>query len=112
MSLIKNITLVSVSFPFMINFIQDMTLLFEEKGLTKETYSDDSHPLYIYLHGDVQTRCEVILNHPDVIGFVCDNVLALLAPPHEDSDKYMGYVNASKNVSVDRMLDQPDKKEL
>ena len=64
---------VSVSFPIMINLFQDMTLLFEEKRLTKETYLDDSHPLYIYLQGDVQTRCEVILNHHDVIGFVYVN---------------------------------------
>jgi len=64
---------VSVSFPITINLFQDMTLLFEEKGLTKETYLDDSHPLYIYLQGDVQTRCEVILNHHDVIGFVYVN---------------------------------------
>ena len=38
------------------------------------------------------------------------SVLALLAPPHDDSDEYMSYVNASKNVSVDRMLDQPEEK--
>ena len=50
-----------------------MTLLFEEKGLTQEKYADDSHPLYLYLQGNVQTRSEVILSHPDVIGFVYMN---------------------------------------
>ena len=50
-----------------------MTLLFEEKGLAKENYADDSHPLYLYLQGDIQTRSEVILNHTDVIGFVYMN---------------------------------------
>ena len=37
------------------------------------------------------------------------NVLALLAPPTNSDDDYVGYVNSSKNVDVDRMLDQPTK---
>ena len=54
-----------------------MSLLFEEKGLTREKYSDDLHPLYLYLKGDVNLRSEVILNHPDVVGFVYlnDNIV-------------------------------------
>ena len=50
-----------------------MTLLFEEKGLTKEKYADNSHPLYLYLQGNIQNRSEVILNHPDIIEFVYMN---------------------------------------
>ena len=50
-----------------------MTLLFEEKGLAKEKYVDESHPLYLFLQGNIQTRSEVILNHPDVIRFVYTN---------------------------------------
>ena len=47
-----------------------MTLEFEVKGLPKKNYKDDLHPLYLYLKGDVEVRSEVILNHPDVIGFI------------------------------------------
>ena len=43
---------------------------FEEKGLTKEEYDDNSHPLYLYLLGDKDMRSDVILNHPDVLGFM------------------------------------------
>ena len=38
------------------------------------------------------------------------NVLTLLAPPHNASDEYSGYINSSKNVEVDRLLDQPAEK--
>ena len=39
------------------------------------------------------------------------SILALLAPPQDELDnEYIGYVNSSKNVAVDRMLDQPDEK--
>ena len=47
-----------------------MTLLFEDKDLTTPQYDDDSHPLFLYLQGTVQTRSDIILNHPDVTGFV------------------------------------------
>ena len=47
-----------------------MSLKFEEKGLPKASYSNDLHPLYLFLNGDLDTRGEIILNHPDVIGFV------------------------------------------
>ena len=50
-----------------------MTLLFEEKELAKGKHVDDSHPLYLYLQGNIQTRSEEILNHSDVIGFVYMN---------------------------------------
>ena len=46
------------------------TLGFEEKGLLKEEYSDDVHPLYLYLLGDKDMRSDVILNHPDVLGYI------------------------------------------
>ena len=35
-----------------------------------EEYSNDSHPLYLYLLGDKDMRSDVILNHPDVLGFI------------------------------------------
>ena len=47
-----------------------MTLLFEDKDLATPQYDDDSHPLFLYLHGTVQLRSDIILNHPDVTGFV------------------------------------------
>ena len=40
------------------------------------------------------------------------NILALLAPPRNEYDEYSGYVNSSKNVEGDRMLDQPDEKRV
>ena len=37
-----------------------MSLEFEEKGLPKENYSNDLHPLYMFLNGDLETRGEII----------------------------------------------------
>ena len=55
-----------------------MSLEFEEKGLSKTKYSDDDHPLYIYLQRGVDTIGDIILNNPDVIGFVYthDDIIA------------------------------------
>ena len=47
-----------------------MTLLFEDKDLATPQYDNDSHLLFFYLHGTVQLRSDIILNHPDVTGFV------------------------------------------
>ena len=47
-----------------------MSLKFEEKGLPKASYTNDLHPLYMFLNSDLDTRGEIILNHLDVIGFV------------------------------------------
>ena len=47
-----------------------MSLEFEEIGLPKASYTNDLHPLYMFLNRDLDTRAEIILNHPDVIGFV------------------------------------------
>ena len=47
-----------------------MSLQFEEKDLDKPEYQDEFHPLYIFLQGNVQIRSDVILSHPDVIGFI------------------------------------------
>ena len=38
--------------------------------MVKEDYNDDVHPLYLYLLGNKDMRTDVILNHPDVIGFM------------------------------------------
>ena len=38
------------------------------------------------------------------------NILALLAPPTNSDDDYLGYINSSKNFEVERMLDQPTEK--
>ena len=46
------------------------TLGFEQKDLVREEYNDDVHPLYLYLLGDKEMRSDVLLNHPDVIGYV------------------------------------------
>ena len=47
-----------------------MTLQFEELGLPKVSYADDTHPLYLFLEGNIETRSNVLLNHPDVTGFI------------------------------------------
>ena len=47
-----------------------MPLQFEELGLPKTSYLDDIHPMYLFLQGNVKTRSNVLLNHPDVIGFI------------------------------------------
>ena len=47
-----------------------MSLQFEDKNLDKPDYQDDFHPLNIFLQGNVQTRSDVILSHPDVTGFI------------------------------------------
>ena len=60
-----------------------MSLEFEEKGLPKASYTNDLHPLYMFLNGDLDTRAEIILNHPDVIGFVYlhdDNITKAFLP--------------------------------
>ena len=38
------------------------------------------------------------------------NALTLLAPPYNSNDDYSGYVNSSKNVEVEILLDQPAEK--
>ena len=38
------------------------------------------------------------------------SLLALLPPPRNQSEEYSGFVNSSKNVEVDKLLDQPDDK--
>ena len=38
------------------------------------------------------------------------SILALLVPPRDKLDEYKSFINLSKNVDVDRMLDQPGKK--
>ena len=50
-----------------------MVLQFEESGLQKLDYADDIHPLYLYLEGNRETRGSVLLNHPDVTGFIYMN---------------------------------------
>ena len=38
------------------------------------------------------------------------SILALLASPLNQSDKYNGFMNSSKNTEVERLLDQPSEK--
>ena len=38
------------------------------------------------------------------------SLLALLPPPRNQSDEYSGFVNSSRNVDVDKLLDQPGDK--
>ena len=47
-----------------------MTLQFEELGLPKVSYSEDNDPLYLFLEGNIEMRSNVLLNHPDVTGFI------------------------------------------
>ena len=47
-----------------------MLLEFDDKDQTPESYPDDQNPINIYIQGNAETRSDVILNHPDVIGFV------------------------------------------
>ena len=48
-----------------------MSLAFEDKGLKVQNYSDNDHPLVLFLKGDAETREDILLSHPDVIGFIC-----------------------------------------
>ena len=50
-----------------------MLLEFDDKDQTPESYPDDQNPINIYIQGNAETRSDVILNHPDVIGFVYFN---------------------------------------
>ena len=54
----------------MFYFITGLSIEFEEHGIEKTEYTDDLHPLYLYLKGNFDMRTNVILTHPDVIGFV------------------------------------------
>ena len=47
-----------------------MPLEFDTEEVELATYPDGEHPLEYFAHGDAGTRREVILNHPDVIGFI------------------------------------------
>ena len=38
------------------------------------------------------------------------NILALLAPPQANAEEYTSFVNSSKNIDADRLLDQPSEK--
>ena len=38
------------------------------------------------------------------------SLLALLPPPGNQSEEYSSFVNSSKNVEVDKLLDQPEDK--
>ena len=54
-----------------------MDLKFDTHEEKPFSYSDNDNPLAIFLKGDIETQVEVILNHPDVIGFVYlnDNII-------------------------------------
>ena len=54
-----------------------MSLKFDDKDQTLESYPDNQNPINIYIQGDAEIRSDVILNHPDVIGFVYlnDNIV-------------------------------------
>ena len=47
-----------------------MTLEFEAEGVESTTFRDGEHPLELFIQGDTEMREEVILNHPDVVGFI------------------------------------------
>ena len=49
---------------------KDMTLQFEDETLSPATYSDEDHPLVLFLKADAEGREDILLSHPDVIGFV------------------------------------------
>ena len=44
--------------------------IFEAPDLTQETFAEGYHPLELFLKGDTQERSEILLNHPEVIGFM------------------------------------------
>ena len=47
-----------------------MTLQFEDDTLSPASYSDEDHPLVLFLKADAEGREDILLSHPDVIGFV------------------------------------------
>ena len=50
-----------------------MTLEFDNEEAEVATYQDGENPLELFVKGDTEMRGEIILNHPDVIGFVYIN---------------------------------------
>ena len=47
-----------------------MVLQFEKSDISPKEFPDDSHPMILYLSGDPEMREEILLNHPEVLGFV------------------------------------------
>ena len=47
-----------------------MTLEFESDDKEEPTYRVGENPLELFIEGDTEMRGEIILNHPDVIGFI------------------------------------------
>ena len=47
-----------------------MSLQFQGRVTDRPEFQEDSHPLYIFFQGNIQDRSDVILNHPDVTGFI------------------------------------------
>ena len=47
-----------------------MSLQFEDKNDPPPSYTEEEHPLALFLSGDAETREDIILSHPDVIGFL------------------------------------------
>ena len=47
-----------------------MLFEFEVEEVEIVTYPKGEHPLEHYVQGDADTRKEVILDHPDVIGYI------------------------------------------
>ena len=47
-----------------------MSLQFEDKTDVLPTYTEDEHPLSIFLKSDGDGREDILLSHPDVIGFL------------------------------------------
>ena len=44
--------------------------LFDTPDLTPETFQDGYHPLELFLKGDTESRSELLLNHPEIVGFI------------------------------------------
>lgn len=47
-----------------------MALEFNNEETEAATYQDGENPLELFIKGDTEMRGEIILNHPDVIGYV------------------------------------------
>ena len=54
-----------------------MVLEFDNEEVEATVYEKGENPLELFIEGDIEMRSEIILNHPDVIGYIYlnDNVI-------------------------------------
>ena len=59
-----------------------MVLEFEHEEVEATVYEKGENPLELFVKGDVEMRSKIILNHPDVIGFLHSPVFSSFSSFH------------------------------